>query len=94
MRSGFLSSVPRRLALGLLWFYRHCLSGFKRPCCRFEPTCSQYAEQAIGRFGLVYGSWLTLKRVLRCHPFSGRCGYDPVPLENEKSAQKREDLDG
>ena len=47
--------------------------------CRFVPSCSQYSYEAVERFGLARGSWLTLKRLLRCHPFSGKFGFDPVP---------------
>ena len=60
-------------------FYRRSLSDKKgMPTCRFTPTCSQYAETAIERFGAGYGSYLALRRLLRCNPlFEG--GYDPVP---------------
>ena len=78
-----MSSLPRsaglRLALGALRFYKAYLSLFVGGSCRFEPTCSMYAYEAIERFGVARGSWLTLKRLLRCHPLSGRFGYDPVP---------------
>ncbi len=68
-----------RLALGALRFYKAYLSLFVGGSCRFEPTCSMYAYEAVERFGVARGSWLALKRLLRCHPLSGRFGYDPVP---------------
>ena len=58
--------------------YRRFVSPIKPPCCRYHPTCSLYAQQAIERHGMLRGSWLTLKRILRCHPFAGY-GEDPVP---------------
>ena len=61
-----------------VWLYRKCISPWKPACCRFDPTCSQYALTALRRHGALYGSWLTLRRVLRCHPFT-EPGYDPVP---------------
>ena len=51
--------------------------------CRFQPTCSNYAIEAIDRFGSIKGSYLTIKRILRCNPF-GKCGYDPVPIKEKK----------
>ncbi len=54
------------------------LTFFKRPSCRFYPTCSNYALQAIARYGAIKGGWLTVKRISRCHPFHPG-GYDPVP---------------
>jgi uncharacterized protein len=68
-----------RVALGALRFYKAYLSLLVGGSCRFEPTCSMYAYEAIERFGVARGAWLTLKRLLRCHPLSGRFGYDPVP---------------
>ncbi|MBP1762252.1 MAG: Membrane protein insertion efficiency factor YidD [Firmicutes bacterium] len=54
------------------------LTLFKRPSCRFYPSCSQYAVEAITKYGAVKGGWLTVKRISRCHPFHPG-GYDPVP---------------
>jgi uncharacterized protein len=68
-----------RIALLALRFYKAYLSILFAGNCRFEPTCSQYAYEAIERFGVVRGVWLGLKRLLRCHPLSRNCGYDPVP---------------
>ena len=72
-------TIATRVALGALRFYKAYLSLFVGGSCRFEPTCSMYAYKAIERFDVARGSWLALKRLLRCHPLSGRFGYDPVP---------------
>ena len=61
-----------------VWLYRRCISPWKRPTCRFDPTCSQYALQALQEHGAWRGSWLTARRLCRCHPFT-EPGYDPVP---------------
>ena len=68
-----------RAALFALRFYKAYLSILMAGSCRYEPTCSRYAYEAIERFGLVRGAWLGLKRLLRCHPLSRKFGYDPVP---------------
>ena len=72
----------KNLVLALIRFYRRRLSGLKRaPTCRFIPTCSQYALEAVEKYGAVKGGWLALRRVLRCQPFHRQKSieYDPVP---------------
>lgn len=71
--------LPARVGLMALSFYKAYLSVLFAGQCRFVPSCSQYSYEAVERFGLARGSWLTLKRLLRCHPFSGKFGFDPVP---------------
>ena len=74
----------RGLLLVPIWGYRFLISPFTPPSCRFEPTCSSYAEKAIRQHGTWVGFWLTLKRLSRCHPierFGGESGFDPVPVE-------------
>jgi uncharacterized protein len=77
------SALPVRIALMVLHFYKTYLSILFAGNCRFEPSCSQYAYEAIERFGVARGIWLGLKRLLRCHPLSRKFGYDPVP-DNER----------
>lgn len=75
------SACKRAAALPLIAvvkFYQLCISPFTPPSCRFTPTCSQYAVEALRKYGPVKGGWLTLKRLARCHPWGGS-GYDPVP---------------
>ena len=64
--------------LGLVWIYRTAISPLLGANCRFEPTCSAYAEEALRRHGGLRGGWLMLRRIARCHPWGGS-GYDPVP---------------
>lgn len=59
-------------------FYQACISPMFPPVCRFTPTCSQYAIEAIAKHGPLKGLWLAIRRILRCHPWGGS-GYDPVP---------------
>lgn len=68
----------KSLLLWLIRSYRRNLSPLRPPCCRFIPTCSQYALEALEKYGALKGSWLALRRFLRCHPFH-KGGYDPVP---------------
>jgi putative membrane protein insertion efficiency factor len=68
----------KRLVLGLIRGYQRFLAPTHPPCCRFVPTCSQYAYEAVARYGVLRGLWLAAGRLLRCHPFHAG-GYDPVP---------------
>jgi len=79
-------SVAVKVALTALRIYKVYLSFLFAGSCRFEPTCSKYAYEAIERFGVMRGSWLGLKRLLRCHPLSRKFGYDPVPEKTESEA--------
>jgi uncharacterized protein len=63
---------------GMIRFYQLCLSHFFAGSCRYLPTCSDYAMEAVAEHGALRGGWLGLRRILRCHPW-GRDGYDPVP---------------
>lgn len=78
------------LAQTFIWLirgYQRFISPMLGPHCRFNPTCSTYAIIALKRFGLIKGSWLTLKRILKCHPLN-QGGEDPVPLKNNNSREK------
>ena len=77
LRSGFKRLVTLPFLL-LVRFYQYCISPFTPPSCRFTPTCSQYAVEALRKYGPNKGIWLTIKRLSRCHPWGGS-GYDPVP---------------
>ena len=66
------------ILLALIAFYRTCISPLLPPACRYTPTCSQYAKEAIQKYGPFKGGWLAFKRILRCNPWGGS-GYDPVP---------------
>ena len=68
----------RAVTLALLRFYKRFISPLLPPMCRFEPTCSVYASEAIAKHGLFRGGWLAFKRLCRCHPFHAG-GFDPVP---------------
>ena len=67
--------------LGVIRFYQKNISPARPPCCRFIPTCSQYALEAVEKYGAVKGGWLALKRISKCHPLHRQTSieYDPVP---------------
>lgn len=73
-----LSSLLAFLLILPIRFYRMAISPLLPPSCRFTPTCSQYAIEAIRKHGPLKGFYLAVRRLLRCHPWGG-CGYDPVP---------------
>lgn len=67
----------KKLLIWLIEFYQKNISPLKKPCCRFYPTCSQYALQAVKKYGAIKGVYLSFKRILKCHPFN-KGGYDPL----------------
>ncbi len=71
-------SVLRAIAMGMIRGYQLLVSPFLAPCCRFHPSCSEYALEAVARHGILRGGVLTLIRLGRCHPWGGS-GYEPVP---------------
>lgn len=68
----------KRPVLGLIRFYKRRISPMLPPSCRFHPTCSEYAYEAVEKYGILRGGRLAIWRILRCNPFGG-CGWDPVP---------------
>ena len=70
--------TPRRVLAGIFRAWKRYVSPALPPACRFEPSCSEYAAEAVELHGALHGSWLALRRLGRCHPFA-RAGFDPVP---------------
>ena len=70
--------MMRRIVIGLIRFYQYAISPMRPPTCRYFPTCSVYAVEAVEKYGAMRGGWMALRRVMRCHPWSDG-GYDPVP---------------
>jgi putative membrane protein insertion efficiency factor len=79
-------SVVARGAIFLIEVYRHTISPMRLPTCRFTPTCSQYAVDALSEYGLVRGGWLAMVRLLKCGPWH-RGGWDPVPERPHHDSQ-------
>ncbi|MDR0824215.1 MAG: membrane protein insertion efficiency factor YidD [Prevotella sp.] len=73
-----MKKLLSRILLLPVYFYKYSISPMLPPSCRYTPTCSEYAIQAIKKYGPFKGLWLATKRILRCHPWGGH-GYDPVP---------------
>ncbi|MDD4489643.1 MAG: membrane protein insertion efficiency factor YidD [Paludibacter sp.] len=73
-----MKKILRYIFLIPVYFYKYAISPLKAPSCRYTPTCSQYAIEAVMKHGIFKGGWLSIKRILSCHPWGGS-GYDPVP---------------
>ena len=74
----------RKIISGIIGLYRYLVSPILGPSCRYVPTCSEYAQTSILRFGLFKGGWIAIKRIVSCHPWS-KSGYDPVPEKTSKT---------
>ena len=83
----FLSRLVRTILLVLIRFYQLVISPLLPVSCRFAPSCSHYAVDALTRFGVFRGSWMAAKRICRCHPW-GDAGFDPVPQISEANNKK------
>jgi uncharacterized protein len=92
MASGGHGSAVVRGAIFLIELYRHTISPMRLPTCRFSPTCSQYAVDALGEYGLLRGGWLAIMRLLKCGPWH-RGGWDPIPERRGDSRQDRESIE-
>lgn len=77
----------RKLFLLPIRFYQYAISPLLGPRCRFQPTCSHYAVEAIEEWGVLKGGWLAIKRIGKCHPW-GPWGYDPVPKKSDKTPEE------
>ena len=73
-----LAFISKRIVVGIIHVYQQFISPLFPPSCIYIPTCSQYTLEAVEKYGVIKGSWLGFKRILRCHPFH-KGGYDPVP---------------
>ena len=77
-------STPQKLIVSCIKGYQRLISPLLGSNCRFQPTCSSYAIEAINCFGVMKGTWLVSKRILRCHPLNDG-GYDPIPTKKEEN---------
>ena len=80
----FASRIVRGFLIAMIRLYQKTLSLLMGQHCRFQPTCSEYTVQAIQTHGCFRGGWLALRRIGKCHPFSKRGGFDPVPPASDK----------
>lgn len=80
------------LFIAVIRFYRKFISPLKTPCCRFKPTCSEYALEAFLERGAIVGLYLTVRRLLKCHPFYKGDVYDPVPIKKRPSKNTQDSL--
>lgn len=78
-------NVPTRLLRGLVHAYRLLISPVLPPSCRYTPTCSEYALEALAKHGAIKGTWLAMQRIGRCHPWGGS-GWDPVPGASHRNS--------
>ena len=74
-----LIKLLKKIFISPIILYQYSISPLIPSSCRFQPTCSQYSKEAILKYGLIKGVLLSLKRIIRCHPWGGGTGYDPVP---------------
>lgn len=84
---------PKNLLIVLVKLYRLCISPWFSPCCRFQPSCSSYAQEALEEYGLIKGFSLSFMRIIRCHPFC-KGGYDPVPPKKTSDASQLHNIRG
>ncbi len=77
-----LNFILVKISITLIYIYQACISPLLGSSCIYHPSCSHYAREALNRFGFIYGTFLCVKRILRCHPFE-QGGYDPVPEKNK-----------
>ena len=84
---------PKNLLIVLVKLYRSCISPWFPPCCRFQPSCSNYAQEALHEHGLIKGLSLSFLRIIRCHPFC-KGGHDPVPPKKESCTHQLHNIRG
>ncbi len=87
------SSSAARAVIYLIQLYRHTVSPLRLPTCRFTPTCSQYAVEALAEYGVVKGGWLAMVRLLKCGPWH-KGGWDPIPEHRDAAHESRRGADG
>jgi uncharacterized protein len=84
---------PKNLLIAVVELYRLCISPWFSPCCRFQPSCSSYAQEALHEHGLIKGLSLSFWRIIRCHPFC-KGGHDPVPPKKEPCTSQLHNIRG